>query len=169
MDLSFTPDQDALREATTRLYGKESHGERVREAEATGFDPALWDAVVAMGLPTMALAEGGGGAGASLTDLAAAVEVHGAHLGSVPLVETAVGGSAAGPARRRRPAGHDHGRGRPPRWPCDPATPGPRHSCPGAAVAGIVVALDGDRIVAVSDPARRPGARWPAWPSPTST
>ena len=36
MDLSFTPDQDALREATTRLYAKESHGERVREAEADG-------------------------------------------------------------------------------------------------------------------------------------
>ena len=43
-----------------------------------------------MGLPTMALSEEHGGAGASLTDLAAAVEVHGAHLGLVPLVETAV-------------------------------------------------------------------------------
>ena len=90
MDLSFTPDQDALREATNRLYAKESHGERVREAEPTGFDPVLWAAVVAMGLPVMALPEAAGGAGASLTDLAAAVEVHGAHLGSVPLVETAV-------------------------------------------------------------------------------
>jgi alkylation response protein AidB-like acyl-CoA dehydrogenase len=90
MDLSFSPDQDALREATLRLYAKESHGERVRELEPAGFDPALWDAVVAMGLPTMALAEEAGGAGASLTDLAAAVEVHGAHLGLVPLVETAV-------------------------------------------------------------------------------
>ena len=42
MDLSFTPDQEALREATTRLYAKESHGERVREAEATGFDREEW-------------------------------------------------------------------------------------------------------------------------------
>ena len=90
MDLSFTPDQAALREATMRLYAKESHGERVREAEAAGFDPALWSSVGQMGLPTMALPEAVGGAGASLTDLAAAVEVHGAHLGSVPLVETAV-------------------------------------------------------------------------------
>ena len=39
MDLSFTPDQDALREAAQRLYAKESHGERVREVEADGFDP----------------------------------------------------------------------------------------------------------------------------------
>src|SRR4051812_27961277 len=85
MDLSFTPDQDALREACQRLYAKESHGERVREIEDEGFDRPLWDAVVAMGLPAMALAEAAGGAGASLTDLAAAVEVHGAHLGTVPL------------------------------------------------------------------------------------
>src|SRR6187200_2237350 len=90
MDLSFTPDQEALREATTRLYAKESHGERVREAEPTGFDPALWAAVGAMGLPVMALPEAAGGAGASLTDVAAAVEVHGGHLGSAPLVETVV-------------------------------------------------------------------------------
>src|SRR5687767_12693642 len=90
MDLSFTPDQEALREATTRLYAKESHGGRVREAEATGFDHALWGAVVAMGLPTMALSDDAGGAGASLTDAAAAVEVHGAFLGSIPLVETIV-------------------------------------------------------------------------------
>jgi 3-oxochol-4-en-24-oyl-CoA dehydrogenase len=90
MDLSFTPDQAALREATLRLYAKASHGERVRELEPAGFDPALWEAVVAMGLPTMALPEALGGAGASLTDLAAGVEVHGAHLGLVPLAETAV-------------------------------------------------------------------------------
>ena len=90
MDLSLTPDQDALREAATRLYAKESHGDRVREAEASGIDPVLWDAVVQMGLPAMTVPENQGGAGASLTDLAVAVEVHGAHLGSVPLVETAV-------------------------------------------------------------------------------
>jgi alkylation response protein AidB-like acyl-CoA dehydrogenase len=90
MDLAFTPDQDALRDAVQRLYGKASSGEQVRELEPSGFDPALWEAVVAMGLPGMAVPEALGGAGASLTDLAAAVEVHGAHLGLVPLVETAV-------------------------------------------------------------------------------
>ncbi len=90
MDLSLTPDQDALRETTGRLYAKESSGERVREAEATGIDLALWEAIVQMGLPTMAVPEAHGGAGASLTDLAVAVEVHGAHLGSAPLIETAV-------------------------------------------------------------------------------
>ena len=103
MDLSFTPDQDALREATTRLYAKESHGERVREAEADGLRSGALGGRRAMGLPTMAVPEPHGGAGASLTDLAAAVEVHGAHLGSAPLVETAVAARLLARARRRRP------------------------------------------------------------------
>jgi len=149
MDLSFTPDQDALREATQRLYAKESHGERVREVEAEGFDPSLWAAVVAMGLPTMALAEAHGGAGASLTDLAAAVEVHGAHLGSVPLVETAVvarllaavGGDAATTALASLVGGAVG------TLDLRPSASGVAALVPGAAVADAVVGLDGDRLV----------------------
>ncbi len=152
MDLSFTPDQDALREATSRLYAKESHGERVREAEATGFDPVLWAAVVAMGLPVMAVPEEAGGAGASLTDLAAALEVHGAHLGSVPLVETAV----AARLLARLPGAADLlgpvVDGAPAALALRPATGGTATSVPGATAAAVVVALDGDRLVAVSPP-----------------
>jgi alkylation response protein AidB-like acyl-CoA dehydrogenase len=156
MDLSFTPDQDALREASTRLYAKESHGERVREAEATGFDPALWDAVVAMGLPAMALPEGAGGAGASLTDLAAAVEVHGAHLGSVPLVEAAV------TARLLVRVGAPEGRraevvdGAVATLALRPATAGVARLVPGATAARCVVALEGDRLLLVAPPAVAP-------------
>lgn len=151
MDLSFTPDQDALREAATRLYAKESHGERVREAEATGFDAVLWDGVVAMGLPSMALPEADGGAGASLTDAAAAVEVHGAHVGSVPLVETIVAGrllARLGAAELVAPIP-------------DGATatlalrPGDAKAVelvPGAAAATVVVALAGDQLVAAHRP-----------------
>ncbi|MGQ0434801.1 MAG: acyl-CoA dehydrogenase [Microthrixaceae bacterium] len=150
MDLSFTPDQDALRDAAQRLYAKESHGERVRELEGQGFDPALWAAVIDMGLPYMALPEERGGADASLTDLAVAVEVHGAHLGLIPLVETAVaarllarldGVPAASrlasivnraPVTLRLAAG-------------DAPTP-----TPFAAIAEHIVALDGDHLVAMT-------------------
>ncbi|MEQ1788609.1 MAG: acyl-CoA dehydrogenase, partial [Acidimicrobiales bacterium] len=154
MDLSFTPDQDALREAATRLYAKESHGERVREAEASGFDPVLWEAVVAMGLPVMALPEEVGGAGASLTDLAAAVEVHGAHMGSVPLVETAaaarllarLGASAEVMAAVVEGAAAALALG--------PPHAGAARLVPGGSVARAIVALDGDRVVvAVGAPA----------------
>jgi alkylation response protein AidB-like acyl-CoA dehydrogenase len=154
MDLSFTPDQDALREACQRLYDKESHGERVREVEATGFDPRLWDAVVAMGLPVVALRDDAGGAGGSLTDLAAAVEVHGAHLGSAPLVETAVvarllarlpGDAAAAPLA-------EVVEGAPAALAVRPAEGGVARLVPGAGAAAVVVALEGDRLLLVTDP-----------------
>ncbi len=152
MDLSFTPDQDALREAAQRLYAKESNGERVRELERSGFDPALWSEVVQMGLPSMALPEAVGGADASLTDLAAAVEVHGAHLGLVPLVETAVVarllarlGDDALPLLAQVVDGA----------PAALRLPGPAGPMPTAyaAVASVILALHGDRIVAVEGPA----------------
>ena len=159
MDLSFTPDQDALREACQRLYDKESHGERVREVEAAGFDPRLWDGVVGMGLPVVALAERLGGAGGSLTDLAAAVEVHGAHAGSVPLVETAVVArllarlAADEPGGAAAPILASVVDGAVATLALRPAVAGRTGVVAGAAVAGLVLALDGDRLVAVTAPA----------------
>lgn len=146
MDLSFTADQDALRQAAQRLYDKASPAEQVRDLEAGGFDAALWGAVVEMGLPTMALTEGAGGAGASLTDLAVAVEVHGAHLGLVPLVETAVvarllarlGPGAAGLLERIAEGAPAALR----------LTAGPSATAYAAATP-VVVALEGDAVVAV--------------------
>jgi alkylation response protein AidB-like acyl-CoA dehydrogenase len=149
MDLSFTPDQDALREAVARLYAKESHGERVRELERQGFDPELWSAVVGMGLPTMALAEADGGAGASLTDLAAAVEVHGAHVGLVPLVETAVAArllaAVGAPGPLARLAGGASAALRVTEEPG--AAP-----VAFASVANLVVTVDGDRVLVHDGP-----------------
>ncbi len=155
MDLSFTADQDALREACQRLYAKESDPERVREVEPAGFDPLLWAAVSGMGLPTMAVPEAAGGAGASLTDLAAAVEVHGAHLGSVPLVETAVvarllariPGDAAAAALAAIVDGA------PATLALHAAEDGVARLVAGAAAATVVVAFEGDRLVLVTDPA----------------
>lgn len=169
MDLSLTPDQEALRAATQRLYAKESHGERVREVEAAGFDPALWAGVGAMGLPTMAVPEDLGGAGASLTDLAVAVEVHGAHLGSVPLVETAVaarllarlaGDSEAGAPSSGAPAGGMAGDGvaaelleriveGAPAALCLQRSEHHGAAVPtaGASVASVILLASGDRIV----------------------
>ena len=113
MDLSFTPDQDALRDAARRLTPRSrtasgcARWRRGLRSRAVG-------GAVAMGLPAMALPDDQGGAGASLTDLAAAVEVHGAHLGSAPLVETrwrpACWPASTSPAPRRWP--HRGGRRR---------------------------------------------------------
>jgi alkylation response protein AidB-like acyl-CoA dehydrogenase len=154
MDLSFTPDQDSLREAVQRLYAKESHGERVREVEADGHDPVLWDAATAMGLPTMALPEAAGGAGASLTDLAAAVEVHGGCMGTIPLVETAVAARLLARLDGASPAlALLAEQGRPAALALLPAVAGRARLVPGAAVAACVLALDGDRLVCATPPA----------------
>lgn len=153
MDLSFTPDQDALAEAVGRLYGARSHGERVRELEPDGFDPDLWEGVCSMGLPTMALPEAAGGAGATLTDLAAAVEVHGAHAGLVPLVETAVA------ARLLAAAGADelvdrvvHGA----RVALRAAEEDGAVPVAFAAVADLVVTVAGDRLLVLDGPGGPP-------------
>ena len=42
MDLNPSPEQLQLIEAFEALYAKESPSERVREAEASGFDTDLW-------------------------------------------------------------------------------------------------------------------------------
>ncbi len=160
MDLSFTPDQDALRDAASRLYAKESHPDRVREAEATGFDPALWAGIVQMGLPAMAVPAAAGGLGASLTDLGAAVEVHGAHLGSAPLVETAVvarllaGLDGSPRAAALLTAVLD---GAPATLVLAPFTSSDeaRPVAYGSA-AQVVVALEGDRLVALEPPGGPP-------------
>ena len=156
MDLSFTADQDALRDACLRLYAKQSDGERVRELEADGFDPPLWDAVVGMGLPVIALGDEHGGAGGSLTDLAAAVEVHGAHAGLVPLVETAVVARLL--ARIGAPAEllATVVDGAVATLALRPAAAGTAPLVPGAVASALVVALDGDRLVAAGEPAVAP-------------
>ena len=154
MDLSLSADQLALQEAVGRLYAKESHPERVRAAESTdGFDPALWDALTQMGIPTMGVPEAQGGGGARLTDLAVVAEQHGHHLGSAALVETMVvarllarcEGAAAVDALSRLVAGAPAGLALRPQ----------AELVPGGAVAQVVVALRGDELVVAIDPPRQ--------------
>ncbi|HEY8545667.1 MAG TPA: acyl-CoA dehydrogenase family protein [Acidimicrobiales bacterium] len=162
MDLSHSADQLALQEAVGRLYAKESHPERVRAAEAThGHDPALWDALTQMGVPTMGVPEGRGGGGARLADLAVVAEQHGAHLGSAPLVETMVvarllaAAGAPGEAALARLLD-----GAPAALALRPVAPGTTVAplVPGGAVAPVVVARQGDELVVALDPAATPKA-----------
>ena len=172
MDLSFTPDQDALREADDPplrqgIARRAGAGGRGRRASIRPSGTA----VVAMGLPTMAL----------------------------PEARRRRRGVAHRPGRRRRgprrpprarsrswrppwrlacwlavggaePPGRDRGGSAAPRWPCDPASAGAAPLVPGRRRrrdrGGPRRRPDPRRR---RYPARRPGARSPAWPSPTST
>src|SRR6476660_8930465 len=143
MDLSLSEDQEALREAVGRFLAKASSPERVRAAEPRGFDEAVWTGLVDMGIPTMGVPEEHGGGGASLPDLAVVAEQAGAALAPVPLVEAMVssrllarhGVSVDGAALTSLAL--------------RPAVNGRAALVPGGAVAELIVALDGDDLVAV--------------------
>jgi 3-oxochol-4-en-24-oyl-CoA dehydrogenase len=164
MDLSLSPDQTALRDAVARLYAKESHTARVREAEsaADGVDRPLWRALVQMGLPTMGVPEASGGGGGSLVDLAVVAEQHGAHLAPAPLLDTMV---AARLLARAADAGAADagalvgrlGDGEVAALAPRPARDHVARLVPAGAAATVVVGLDGDRLVVATptEPAER--------------
>jgi alkylation response protein AidB-like acyl-CoA dehydrogenase len=90
MDLSFSEDQQQLRENLSGFFSKESTPECVRAAEPSGFDPVLWDKISAMGLPSMAVPEDLGGGGASMLDLVLTAEEFGKRIPPAPLLESVV-------------------------------------------------------------------------------
>jgi alkylation response protein AidB-like acyl-CoA dehydrogenase len=94
VDLTLTDEQELIRDSVARLLAKLSGPEQVREAEAAGHDPVLWDALVTMGIPAMTLPEAVGGGGSTLADLGVALEECGAALATAPVVEVAVAGRA---------------------------------------------------------------------------
>ena len=61
MKLDPTPLQQELVEAVIRLLERECDSGRVRNAESSGFDAALWSEIVELGIPFMGLSEDHGG------------------------------------------------------------------------------------------------------------
>jgi alkylation response protein AidB-like acyl-CoA dehydrogenase len=144
MDLGFTENQALLRETFAGFFAKESGPDRVRAAEPLGFDEALWQDLVGLGAPTLAL-DGG-----STLDLALVAQEVGRRVAPVPFVETAAalsvlpGDLAAAVAEGAVATLALH-----------PPVGGVYRLVPAGAVADIVVGLDGDELVAL----RREGAR----------
>jgi len=164
MDLSLTPDQIALREALSELFGKWSPCERVRAAEPLGFDPDLWGQLKAVGLHAMTVPERHGGAGGSWVDAALAVEEFGRWIPAAPLVEAmaandlllraATEGSDEAAALLESSVNGD--------ILCTlalrPATDRLARLVPGGAVADVMLAIEGDHLYATE----RVGAATPA-------
>jgi len=149
MDLSLTDDQLVLRDAVADLLTKESPPERVRAAEPSGFDPELWALVAGMGLPSMTVPEAAGGGGGSMADLAVVAEEFGRRVPAAPLIEAAAATDAlaragAGPLLQEVLTG-----GLLPTLALRPAVNGVARLVPAGAVADVVLALDGDELVAV--------------------
>src|SRR2546422_3467656 len=87
MQLGLTEEQELLQRTFAELFAAESSSERVRAAEATGFDPGLWKHLIETGAIGIRVPEAQGGSGSGLHDAAILAEQAGRALASVPLVE----------------------------------------------------------------------------------
>jgi alkylation response protein AidB-like acyl-CoA dehydrogenase len=90
VDLDPTDEQQSIVDVFGGLAERTVPLERVRDHEPVGYSPELWAQLVAVGAPGMAVPEAAGGSGATLLDLALAVEALGRRLAPAPLIEHAV-------------------------------------------------------------------------------
>jgi alkylation response protein AidB-like acyl-CoA dehydrogenase len=140
-------DEAALRSILRSLFATGS-GDVVRRAEPLGHDDKLWQELVSLGVPAMAADPAAGGGGATVAQLAVAAEELGralapvtvtehqlaasavAHPDPAPFADVIAGETVATLALRRSVDGW---------W----------RTVPGAAVAGVVVGMHRDRLVAI--------------------
>lgn len=155
MQLGLTEEQELLQRTFAELFAAESSPDRVRAAEATGFDAGLWKHLIETGAVGVRVPEAQGGSGAGLHDAAILAEQAGRALASAPLVEAicAAGLLARieGDTARTLLAEVLEGR-------CVPslalrsADREPAQLVPGGAAAQAVLALDGDALVLLRRP-----------------
>ncbi len=91
MDFDLTEDQKEIKAVARELLGARSTWTRVREAALAGeYDAALWDEIVQLGWPGIAVSERFGGQGLGIVELAALLEELGYACAAVPFLSTAV-------------------------------------------------------------------------------
>ncbi len=90
MNLSLSEDRTMLRDSLTRALAKESTPARIRAAEKTGHDPALWRVFSELGLPLLRVSEENGGIGLGLFDAVLVAETVGQHVAVIPAVDVMV-------------------------------------------------------------------------------
>jgi alkylation response protein AidB-like acyl-CoA dehydrogenase len=149
LQLTFNEDQTTLKDTVARLFVKESTPERIRAAEATGFDEALWNKLVELGIigmRTVAPEDGG----MSLMDAAIVAEEAGRNIAPVPLVEAVVAAALlhrAGAPDALRSAVDNGALATLALQPVDVNRPQP---VLGASSAHVIVALVGNDLVAIT-------------------
>ncbi|MEO5837407.1 MAG: acyl-CoA dehydrogenase family protein [Acidimicrobiales bacterium] len=147
MRLGLTDDQLAIKEVFAGFFGKESTPAVVRAAEPGGFDSKLWRRVCETGAPGMGVDERAAGGGATLGDLAVVAEEFGRSIAPIPLIDhqvTARALASLGTARSDVTDGETVAA-----FALRPAVDGAWWLVPGGSVAGLIVGLDGDELVAV--------------------
>jgi 3-oxochol-4-en-24-oyl-CoA dehydrogenase len=156
VDLTLSADQEATRDLLHRLLAKEVDTALVRANEALGHSPELWAVLAGAGIPGMGVPSEQGGGGADVTLLAVVAMEAGRFMAPVPLVEHLVATRVVATLDGAHPRFADLVAGDAiAAWAPPPATDGRAALVPGGAVADVVVALDGDDLVAAGG--RAPG------------
>jgi alkylation response protein AidB-like acyl-CoA dehydrogenase len=101
VDLALTPEQRAVRDAFAALFGKQATPERVRRAEATGFDGLLWRHYVEIGALGIGVPSDCGGGDGGLLELALVAEEAGRRVAPIPVAETAAAARMLGRLREK--------------------------------------------------------------------
>ena len=148
MDLRLSDEQEQLVGALAALYARHAAPERVRASEPGGFDKALWDQLLELGIVAMAVEEEAGGWGASPLDLVLAAEQQGRAVAPAPAVEAQVAARLLARLGRDELAPVLAGE-RLVTIALHPASGGRAAAVPAAAVADDALVLDGDRLLLV--------------------
>lgn len=90
MNFDLTEDQEMMRDMFARFLNDQSSMARVRAAQPSGFDPALWAGLAELGAFAIRVPEEAGGLGLGLIDAVMLMEEAGRTLVSGPLAETLV-------------------------------------------------------------------------------
>jgi alkylation response protein AidB-like acyl-CoA dehydrogenase len=151
VDLDPTAEQQSIIDVFGGLVERACPLDQLRDHEPLGFSSKLWEQLVAVGAPAMAVPEAAGGAGATLLDLALTVETLGRRLAPAPLIEhtVAVRLLARGDALPRDVLDGT----RVATLAVRPTRGGVAQLVPAGAVADVVVALRGDELVVVESAA----------------
>ncbi len=153
---TLTEDEQTVREAFAEFFQKESPVIRARESEPIGFDAALWQQGLEMGLTSMAVPEEAGGDGAGLVEMALVAEEFGRVLAPIPLIEHVVAtrllASAGDPAHGDLLAAAIAGERI---IAFVPRPLGGKQIVHSAAVADDLIAFDGEELVLVSATSKR--------------
>lgn len=165
MKLDLTPDQQMLRETVARMLQVESSPGRVRAAETTGFDAALWRQLVATGIVAMRVPESAGGGGMGLFEAALVLEEAGRHLASAPLAEaiSAAHLLAVLPGDAAAELLAAALRGRPTLLVPQPVAAGETQALP-VAMEGVLIALQGEEVFACAQTGGAPAPNLGAGP-----
>ncbi len=149
MNLAPSDESIALKDMFARLFEAESTPARVRAAESSGFDAALWATLAELGAPLMRVPEALGGSGVSLLDAMLLMEEAGRRLASVPLAEAIVAARLIALSGAAEAAEWLELIGRGERivsLALHPARPGKPQIVTGGAVASAVLALTEDGL-----------------------